>query len=422
MSQKIFVLLLLLLMPITGLAQIDESDIDGDGLLNTEEDKNGDGIVDSQETDPFNADTDGGGEADGAEVSAGRNPLDKSDDLTFDLDNDGLTNIEEDAIGTDRENPDTDADNINDKEDPFPLEKAYSKDTDNDGLPDAYEIEHNLASDMSADAQEDADGDGLNNLQEFIYGTDVNDPDTDQDGIEDGREVELESDPLENPCLYYAGPTEVLHDLEDHWSKPYVTVLHETKIGEQGPRIISGYWTDEGAIFRPDQHISRYELLKIVLLGSCIALETSDGTEGFSFSDVRRKPRPRENEDTVLRRSIIYTAYDRGIIDGYDDGTFKPDDQINRAEALKIIFTASKLAPFDDTDYSGRFSDVTKEDWFEPHVNRALTYEFIEGYEDRTFRPGQPITRAEASKIVLFMMISNPKVNGYVIPVDTLDI
>ena len=109
-------------------------------------------------------------------------------------------------------------------------------------------------------------------------------------------------------------------------------------------------------------------------------------------------------------------------MDGYADGTFKPDDPINRAEALKIIFQASKLEPFDEIDYSGRFSDVRKGDWFETYVNDALTYEFVEGYEDRTFRPGQSITRAEASKIVLFMMISNPRVNGYIIPVDDLEL
>ncbi len=422
MSQKVFVLLLLLALPITGLAQVDESDIDGDGLLNSEEDKNEDGIVNSGETDPFNADTDGGGEADGSEITSGRNPFDRSDDMTYDLDNDGLTNIQEDIIGTDRANPDTDSDDINDRDDPFPLDRNYRQDSDNDGLPDAYEIENDLQRDTRADASEDSDNDGLSNLDEFIQGTDIYDPDTDQDGILDGEEVEQGDDPLENPCLYHAGPTEVLHDLESHWSKSYVDALQQMKAHEQGPRIISGYWTDHGAEFRPDQNISRYELLKIVLLGSCITPNVNIDSGEFSFSDVRREPRPRESEDATLKRRIIYTAYDLGIIDGYSDGTFQPDAPINRAEALKIIFQASKLEPFDDTDFSGRFSDVRKGDWFEPHVNSALTYEFVEGYEDRTFRPGQSITRAEASKIVLFMMISNPRVNGYIIPVDDLDL
>ncbi|MDA0376137.1 MAG: S-layer homology domain-containing protein [bacterium] len=421
MLQKTLILLLLFAMPITGLAQVDNSDVDGDGLLNTEEDKNKDGIVNSGETDPFNADTDGGGEADGSEVSAGRNPFNRSDDMTYDLDNDGLTNVQEDTIGTDRANPDTDSDDINDKDDPFPLDKSYRQDSDNDGLPDAYEIEQNMQRDIRSDANEDSDEDGLTNLQEFIEGTDMHDADTDQDGILDGEEVENGDDPLENPCLFYAGPTEVLHDLEDHWSKPYVNALQQTKVGEEGPRIISGYWTDQGAMFQPNREISRYELLKIILLGSCITPNDSVDVGEFSFPDIRREPRPRETEDTTLKRRIIYKAYDMGIVDGYDDGTFKPDAPINRAEALKMLFVASKLKPFDESDFSGRFSDVRKGDWFEPHVSNALSYEFVEGYEDRTFRPGQSITRAEASKIVLFMMISNPHVNGYVIPVDDVE-
>ncbi|MAE68690.1 hypothetical protein CL635_02695 [bacterium] len=422
MIQKVFILLLLIAMPISGFAQVNEADIDGDGLLNTEEDKNGDGIVNSGETDPFNADTDGGGEADGSEMTAGRNPFDRSDDMTYDLDNDGLTNNQEDNIGTDRTNPDTDEDSINDKDDPFPLDNAYRQDSDSDGLPDAYEIENNLERDKRSDAQEDSDGDGLSNLEEFIEGTDIFNPDTDLDGIEDGEEVEEGSDPLENPCLFHAGPTEVLHDLEDHWSKPYVIPLQETKIGEEGPRIVSGYWSELGAMLRPDRNISRYELLKIVLLGSCITPDPATDSGDFSFPDFHRRPRPRESEDTALKRRIIYTAYELGIVDGYEDGTFQPDAPINRAEALKIIFMASNLEPFDETDYSGRFTDVRKGDWYEPFVNDALSYEFVEGYEDGTFRPGQSITRAEASKIVLFMMISNPHVNGYVIPVEDLDI
>jgi len=44
----------------------------------------------------------------------------------------------------------------------------------------------------------------------------------------------------------------------------------------------------------------------------------------------------------------------------------------------------------------------------------------VEGYEDGTFRPEQYLTRAEASKILLLMMISNPHVNGYVIPAEEL--
>lgn len=422
MKHRILLALAILAVPLSVVAQnYDSPDVDGDGLLNTEEDINGDGLVNTGETDPFDADTDGGGEADGSEVQNQRDPLDRSDDLTYDLDNDGLTNGQEYLIGTDPALSDSDGDGINDKDDPFPLERAYRQDSDSDGLPDEYEIANNLQRDKRSDANEDTDNDGLSNLEEFVQGTKIDNADTDNDSISDGQELSDGTDPLENPCLFYAGPTEVLHDLEGHWSKKYVTPLQETKIHEDGPRIVSGYATANGSLYRPDTNISRFELLKIALLSSCIAPDESIDTGEFTFSDVRRTARPRENDDAALKRRIIYTAYEEGIVDGYDDGTFQPDAPVNRAEALKILFNASRLQPFDDTDYSGTFTDVRKNDWFETYVNDALTYEFVEGYDDGTFRPGQPITRAEAAKIVLFMMISNPHINGYVIPVEGLE-
>lgn len=411
------------MLPLSAGAQYAQNpnDYDGDGLLNSEEDKNGDGIVNTGETDPQNADTDSGGEADGAEVQAGRDPLDRTDDITYDLDNDGLTNGQEDILGTDRAKQDTDGDGINDKDDPFPLHKGYKQDSDSDGLPDEYELEHNLQRDKRSDANEDNDNDGLSNLQEFLYETDIEVDDTDQDGVSDGEEVRLGSDPLENPCLYHAGPSDTLLDLEGHWSKAFVHTLQQMKSGEDGPRIIKGYWTEDGALFRPDREISRFELLKIALLSSCIQPVSTEDT-GFEFTDVRRQGRPHETDDEVAKRNIIYTAYERGIIDGYSDGSFRPDDPVNRAEALKILLATSRLEPFDDSDYSNRFSDVDDTEWFTSFLHTALSYDFISGYEDGTFRPSQFITRAEASKVVVFMMISNPRVNGYVVPVEGLEI
>lgn len=411
-------------VPLHAVAQQTSTDLDGDGMLNSEEDKNGDGKVNEGETDPLNADTDGGGEADGSEVSNGRNPLDKSDDMTFDLDNDGLTNAEEDIMGTDRSKTDTDGDSIGDLEDPFPLSRAYKKDTDGDGLPDAYEHANKLRPDVRSDAEEDSDGDGLTNLEEFIEGTDMLNPDSDEDGQTDGEEVEQDSNPLENPCLFHAGPTEKLHDVEEHWSRQFVAALQETKITETGPRIVSGYQTDTGLLFRPNQEITRFELLKIALLGSCITPSENAEEGDFAFDDVTRTARPNETQDAALKRRTIYEAYERGIVGGYPDGSFRPDAPVNRAEALKILFLASALPPFDSgEDYSNRFRDVDTGTWYYPYVEQALSYEFVEGYEsDATFRPQNNITRAEAAKIVLFMIISNPHVNGYVIPLDHIEL
>jgi hypothetical protein len=68
-------------------------------------------------------------------------------------------------------------------------------DSDDDGMPDGWEIMHGLNPNDPADANLDNDNDGLTNLEEYHYGTDPNNPDSDGDGITDGGEVDEGTDP-----------------------------------------------------------------------------------------------------------------------------------------------------------------------------------------------------------------------------------
>ena len=78
-------------------------------------------------------------------------------------------------------------------------------DSDNDGMPDAWEIAHGLNPNDPSDADQDRDGDGLTNLQEYQLGTDPNNPDTDGDGVSDGQEVINGTNPL-NPKDFVPPP------------------------------------------------------------------------------------------------------------------------------------------------------------------------------------------------------------------------
>ncbi|ALM48519.1 hypothetical protein AMR72_06155 [Flavobacterium psychrophilum] len=186
------------------------ADTDGDGILDGAEvtagsdplspcspnllsplcDQDGDGLTNAQEailgTNPTVADTDGDGIPDGAEVTAGSNPLSacspNANFPTCDQDNDGLSNADEAALGTNPNAADTDGDGINDG-----AEVTAGSDPLSACSPNA-----NFASC-------DQDGDGLTNAQEIALGTNPTVADTDGDGINDGAEVTAGSNPL-SPC------------------------------------------------------------------------------------------------------------------------------------------------------------------------------------------------------------------------------
>ena len=86
-----------------------------------------------------------------------------------DDDNDGVLDDEDDAP-LDPTN-DTDGDGIANQDDSFPQNDSYSKDSDSDGMPDAWEAQFGLDPNDPSDASSDADNDGISNLQEFLNGT-----------------------------------------------------------------------------------------------------------------------------------------------------------------------------------------------------------------------------------------------------------
>jgi hypothetical protein len=416
--------LALTLSPLRSAAQdaVPDTDIDGDGLADSVEDSNSDNIVGATETDPRNADTDGGGEADGSEVKAGRNPLQKADDMTFDEDGDGLDNGQEQKLGTDPQKVDSDDDGTHDPSDPFPLDHSYAEDKDKDQLPDEWERVYELPSTGPANTDTDIDGDGLTNADEFFHGSNPLSNDTDRDGITDGEEVAAGTDPGESACLSFHATDVSLADVANHWSKPSVDSLRQTYIAPFQKPIVQGYAQPGGlSLFLPDRPVTRFELLKMALLSSCVSLFDEAQFGDVSFTDVPRRARPREAEDMTMRRRIIYTAARLGIVKGYEDKTFRPDAPVTRAEALTMLLASSQLTLYPELiadAESKHFADVSPADWFAKTVDDAVKLGLVEGYDDNTFKPHASITRAEAAKVTHFILLGNPLVNGYVLPAE----
>ncbi len=105
----------------------------------------------------------------------------------------------------------------------------------------------------------------------------------------------------------------------------------------------------------------------------------------------------------LLREAVLDLA-ERGVLKGYEDGSFQPERIINRAEALKISF-ASREEEEEKSSINQSvhldFSDVTEQDWFYPYLQSAVQENIVRGYEDGTYKPFQEVTRAEFLKIAL---------------------
>jgi hypothetical protein len=132
-----------------------------------------------------------------------------------------------------------------------------------------------------------------------------------------------------------------------------------------------------------------------------------------AFTDVSSK--------TSKNYGAIEYLHSKGVISGYDDGTFKPDQTINRAEALKMVILAAMDEAGSDEDID--FSDVSSGDWFYPYVQKGVEEGLVEGYTDGSFKPGNNINIAESLKIVLLAFgeeVGNPPTSNPYPDVDVL--
>ncbi len=147
--------------------------------------------------------------------------------------------------------------------------------------------------------------------------------------------------------------------------------------------IVSGY--GDGT-FRPYNNATRAQLTKIIVLAEGWSVDCPDTGH---FSDV-----PTDHPFFCY----IETAYEHSIISGYGDGTFRPDNNVTRAQLCKIIVLAQQW-PI-DTSGGPHFSDVPTSHPFYSYIETAYNHSIITGYGDGAFRPDNSATRGQISKIV----------------------
>lgn len=94
--------------------------------------------------------------------------------------------------------------------------------------------------------------------------------------------------------------------------------------------------------------------------------------------------------------AVISDWESKGLIKGYEDGTFKPDNSVSRAEFVTMMNNVLK----NDAEGTVSFTDVKETDWFYQAVAAAVNVGYCNGYEDGTFKPSATISRAEAAVMI----------------------
>lgn len=102
-----------------------------------------------------------------------------------------------------------------------------------------------------------------------------------------------------------------------------------------------------------------------------------------------------------------------GVVSGYQDGSFRPGQPVNRVEFLKMVFAAAGLSPEEQGDPSPSFRDTDPLAWYMPYVRAAREAGVVKGYPDGTFRPEQAVSFAEGLKMgYLALGVDAPETGG----------
>lgn len=162
------------------------------------------------------------------------------------------------------------------------------------------------------------------------------------------------------------------NDLSGHWAEKTVSEW-------QDKGLIGGY---EDGSFKPDKAITRAEFVR--LMNQSMGL-TEKGT--VDFKDVK---------STDWFYDDVSIAMGKGYVNGFEDGTFHPSDEVTRAQAAVMISNANDLKS-DSSAEKSNFTDGNKiPSWANEAIEAIVSEGYMKGYPDGTFKANQVLTRAEA--------------------------
>ena len=165
-------------------------------------------------------------------------------------------------------------------------------------------------------------------------------------------------------------------DIDEHWSEGYVEQLKN--LG-----IMNGYM----GYTNPDSNITRGEFTALI-------------TRAFSFSEGANSKNFKDIPKTHIFYSAVRAASNAGIIGGFEDGTFRPDDAITREQIILIL---SRINP-ENTSKTASFTDIGSDYIYLSQLSKVVEDGIIGGYPDGKFMPYNKTTRAEAAKMIVSAM------------------
>ncbi|MBU0727794.1 S-layer homology domain-containing protein [Patescibacteria group bacterium] len=189
-------------------------------------------------------------------------------------------------------------------------------------------------------------------------------------------------------------------DTIDHWSKNYAEELY--RMG-----IVKG--RDKG-VFAPDDILTRAEFTKIALNAIGEEVDPLENVESSPFMDV-----------ALYAWYVPYVkrAKEIGLINGYPNGEFQPDNPVNKAEAIAILMRAFDFNTHSAGARGDNYSDILTDQWYFPAVNFAIHNRLTDGIRlpngtimNTSFGPARNITRGEMAKLAIKTIELNEEVNG----------
>ena len=180
-------------------------------------------------------------------------------------------------------------------------------------------------------------------------------------------------------------PAALAADIDSHWSKPYVTSLHE--LGIINPSASSGNYTPEAAV-------TRWEFMRYIN-------RAFDFTEkaSISYSDV-------QTSDPYYE--TIQIAVKHGYINGTGNNKMSPEGILTREQAATILGRLHKYAPAASASKLDVFTDKSRiSSYATSYVAEAVSQGYINGYTDGTFKPQGNLKRGEIAKILYFYLGSS---------------